>query len=79
MCLAVPAKIVELDGVNATVELSGVRRQGNVSFIHEPKIGDYVLLHAGFAIEKWSEEDVKEWQEIVATGQKNESERNADG
>jgi len=65
MCLAVPAKIVTLDGVNATVELDGVKRQANVSFVEEPAVGDYVLLHAGFAIRKWSEDDVREYRRVV--------------
>lgn len=65
MCLAVPAKIVELDGENAVVEISGVRRTANVAFIDAPRIGDYVLLHAGFAIRKWSDEDVREYEQIT--------------
>lgn len=65
MCLAIPAKIVELNGQDAVVEVAGVRRHGNVAFIENAKVGDYVLLHAGFAIQKWSEEDVREYREIV--------------
>ena len=65
MCLAVPAKIIELDGETATVELDGVRCSAIVTFIENPRIGDYVLLHAGFAIRKWSEEDVKEFYAIT--------------
>ena len=65
MCLAIPAKIIEIEGEEAVVELKGVRRRGNVSFIKDVQVGDYVLLHAGFAIEKWSEEDVREYNEIM--------------
>jgi len=65
MCLAIPAKIVALNGEEAVVEMDGVRRTAVVSFIKDPQIGDYVLLHAGFAIRKWSEEDVREYNEIV--------------
>ena len=65
MCLAIPAKIIELNGEEATVEMDGVRRMAVVSFIKDPQIGDYVLLHAGFAIRKWSEQDVREYNEIV--------------
>ena len=58
MCLAVPAKIVDLNGENAVVDIQGVRREAIVTFIADPKIGDYVLLHAGFAIrtakERWN-------------------------
>ena len=65
MCLAIPAKIVALDSVNATVEIGGVRRSANVAFIEDPRVGDYVLVHAGFALRKWTEEDVKEYEAIT--------------
>lgn len=65
MCLAVPARIVELQGDTAVVDVNGVRRTCNVSFIAAPKLDDYVLIHAGFAIQKWSEEDVREFEEIM--------------
>ena len=66
MCVAVPARIVELDGPTAVVDLEGVRREANVAFIEDAAIGDYVLIHAGFAIRKWSEEDVREFRAIMA-------------
>ena len=66
MCLAVPGKIVELTGDNALVEIQGIKRAANVTFITDAQVGDYVLLHAGFAIEKWSEEDVKEYNDIIS-------------
>jgi hydrogenase expression/formation protein HypC len=65
MCLAVPGKIVELTGEQAVVDLYGIRREANVSFIENPALGDYVLLHAGFAIERWSAEDVREYEELL--------------
>ncbi len=65
MCLAVPAKIVEIDGESATVEVGGTRHSAIVAFVEDPKIGDYVLVHAGFAIKKWTEEDVREYNEII--------------
>jgi hydrogenase expression/formation protein HypC len=67
MCLAMPAKIVALSGCDAVVELNGVRLNANVAFIDEPQLGDYVLLHAGFAIRKWSAEDVAEYEAILAS------------
>ena len=66
MCLAVPVKIVELNGDDAVVETEGVRLKANVAFVKEPRLGDYVLLHAGFAIRKWTEQDFREYQELVA-------------
>lgn len=70
MCLAVPAKIIKIEGDTAVIEINGVRRSGNVSLIQDPEIGDYVLLHAGFAIQKWSEEDVREFNAITEEMQK---------
>jgi hydrogenase expression/formation protein HypC len=66
MCLAVPARIIELGGEHtAIVEIAGVTRSANVAFIEDPRVGDYVLLHAGFAIQKWSPEDVREYSELL--------------
>jgi len=45
--------------------MDGVRRTAVVSLVKDPRVGDYVLLHAGFAIRKWSEEDVREYNEIM--------------
>ena len=70
--MAIPAKIIAINGEEAVVEMDGVRRTAVVSFIKDPQIGDYVLLHAGFAIRKWSEEDVREYNEIMATAQEPE-------
>jgi len=55
MCLAVPMRIVELNGCDAVCDIDGVRRRIRVDFIKEPAIGDYVISHAGFAIEKLGE------------------------
>jgi hydrogenase expression/formation protein HypC len=65
MCLAIPARIVELAGDIATVEIEGIRRSCNIHFIEDAALGDYVLIHAGFAIQKWSQEDVDEWRDIM--------------
>ena len=65
MCLAVPAEVISLDGNNALVELNGVRKEANVAFIDGLEVGDYVLVHAGFAIQKWSQEDVDEYRAII--------------
>lgn len=52
MCLAVPGKILCFDKIYATVEIMGINQKINIQFIEAPSIGDYVLIHAGFAIEK---------------------------
>ena len=68
MCLAVPPKIVEIDGLDAVGEVEGLRRRMRLDFIKEPKLGEYVIVHAGFAIERLPEkqalEDIAEWAEV---------------
>jgi hydrogenase expression/formation protein HypC len=65
MCLAVPLKIVELKENNAVGEIEGVRRNIRVDFIKNLKIGDYVIVHAGFAIEKLDEKNARENIELI--------------
>lgn len=68
MCLAVPLKIVEIDDLNGVGEVEGLRRRMRLDFIKEPRVGEYVIVHAGFAIERLSEEqakaDIAEWNEV---------------
>jgi len=51
MCLAVPMRVEKIEGSLGTVESEGVKIQADFSLAPEAKIGDYVLIHAGFAIE----------------------------
>ena len=63
MCLAIPGKIVEMvDEENriAKVEVGGVRRGVNVGMLDDIKIGDYVLVHVGFAMSKVDEQQAEE-------------------
>ena len=78
MCLAVPAKIVSCAGDAATVDVNGVRREVNVALIEAPQAGDYVLIHAGFAIRKWSEAEVRELQELLGVLDATEHDRRED-
>ena len=68
MCLAVPLRLIEINGKNAVGEAMGMRRAVRVDFIPEPKLGDYVMVHAGFAIERLEEaqalEDLETWEEL---------------
>ena len=68
MCLAVPLKLVEINGKEAVGESLGMRRSVRVDFIENPQIGDYVIVHAGFAIERLPEEqaleDIGAWEEV---------------
>ena len=73
MCLAIPAKIMNINGTKANVDFGqGVLREVNVSLV-EAKVGEYVLVHAGYAIqiieEKEAEETISLWNEILAAGQ----------
>ena len=51
MCLAVPAKVVEINDQLASVEVNGVRRAASLMLLPEAAVGDYVLVHAGFAMQ----------------------------
>ena len=68
MCLAVPLQLIEIKGKEAVGEAMGMRRTVRVDFIPEPKVGDYVIVHAGFAIERLPEqqaaEDLEAWEEL---------------
>ena len=68
MCLAVPLKLIEINGKEAVGESMGMRRSLRVDFIDKPKLGDYVIVHAGFAIERLPEqqalEDLEAWEDV---------------
>ena len=70
MCLAVPMKVLEIDGDSATVEMWGVRKTAELSLLEEVQVGDYVLLHAGFAIQVVNQNEAREtlkiFQKIMA-------------
>lgn len=52
MCLAIPAEVIEIKGDMATVEVAGNTRQVSIVLTPRVKIGDYVLMHAGYALER---------------------------
>ena len=64
MCWAVPAKVVEIDGELGKVELSGTVREVGLQLVSDPQVGDYVLVHAGFAIQKVDEEEARKTLEL---------------
>ncbi len=70
MCLAIPGKIISLNKKLAKVNFNGVTRDVAMDLLPEAKIGDYVLVHAGFAIERVDErqalETIKIFEEIYA-------------
>ncbi len=60
MCLAVPVRIQNIEGTQAMVELGGVRRRISLVLTPEAGVGNYVLVHAGYAIGVVDEEEAKE-------------------
>ena len=64
MCLAVPMKVVEIADGTAICEVDGVRREGSLMMLDDVAVGDYVLLHAGFAIEKIDQEEAEKTLEV---------------
>lgn len=74
MCLGIPGKVISIEGEHAEIDYGGVIKRANISLV-TPSIGEYVIVHAGFAIEKL---DVKEaeasleiWNQLI-TGREGE-------
>jgi len=59
MCLAVPMKVISKKGKTAVVSLGGVKRSIDISLVDKVRIGDYVIVHAGFAIQILNEKEAK--------------------
>lgn len=60
MCVAIPAKVIEIYEHESLVDFGKIKKKVNTFFIEDIQIGDYVLIHAGCAVEKISEEDAIE-------------------
>jgi hydrogenase expression/formation protein HypC len=65
MCLAVPVKVVSIEGNEADVEIGGVKRRVSIMLTPEAKVGDYVLLHTGYAINVIDEAEAQETLKIL--------------
>lgn len=65
MCLAIPARVVLIDDMMAKVDMMGNERTVGTHLVPEVKLGDYVLVHAGFAIEIVDEQYAKETEELL--------------
>jgi hydrogenase expression/formation protein HypC len=60
MCVAAPMKVIEIDGDNIIAELAGVTKEANLAVIDErPELGDYVIIHAGYALHRIDPEEAK--------------------
>ncbi len=73
MCLAVPARVTTINGEEAVLDYGGVTRKANISMLSDVNVGDYVLVHVGYAISKMDEEEALEtlklWDEMLAAAQ----------
>lgn len=66
MCLAIPVKLTSKEKDKGWVEIGGTRREINLAVLPEARVGDYVLIHAGFAISKVEEKEARELLEILS-------------
>jgi len=60
MCLGIPMQIVAINGYRAVAEVTGVRREIGLELVDNPQVGDYAIVHAGYAIEIINEEEAEE-------------------
>ncbi len=69
MCLAIPGKIVSIDGNSALVDFDGIEQKIIIALVLNPEVGKYVIVHAGYAIEQMEEKDameaIEQWKEIA--------------
>ena len=60
MCLAIPSKIVKIEDGMGIIDVDGVQRRTSLLLVEDAKVGDYVIVHAGFAIQKLSVPEAEE-------------------
>lgn len=60
MCLSIPAKVISIDADMARVSVGGTEYNASLQMITDVKVGDYILMHTGFAIQKISPEEAQE-------------------
>ena len=65
MCLAVPAKVVSVEESMAKVDIAGVERNVSIDLVDDVIVGDYLLVHVGFALQKIDEKEAQETMEIL--------------
>jgi hydrogenase expression/formation protein HypC len=65
MCVAIPCKVLSIDGYKAVVDAGGAQKEINTTLIDDLSAGDYVLVHAGFAIQKVLKEYAEETLELL--------------
>jgi hydrogenase expression/formation protein HypC len=65
MCLGIPGKIIEIHDLTAKVAVAGTTKDASLMFTDNVTIGDYVIIHAGFAIQKVNEKEAQETLRII--------------
>jgi len=71
MCLAIPSKITQIENEMATIDVDGVQREASLLLLADAQIGDYVIVHAGFAIQKIDEVAAQETLKLLRTAAEN--------
>lgn len=66
MCLAIPGKIISINKDNAIVFFDGIKKNANISLV-DVKVGDWVMVHAGFAIEKIEKNEADEINSLIGS------------
>ena len=74
MCLAIPAKVIKVEGSKALVAIEDVEYTASLLLLEDVKPGDFILLHAGFAIEKLDPEEAAETMRLLLEIEKNSPE-----
>jgi hydrogenase expression/formation protein HypC len=69
MCLAIPGKILSIDGNSALIDFDGIKQKVIIALIQNPEVGKFVIVHAGYAIEMMGEKDaleaIEQWKELA--------------
>ena len=80
MCLAIPSRITKIENNMATIDVEGVQREASLLLLEDARVGEYVIVHAGFAISKLDEAAARETidllREAIAAVEKSESNQN---
>ena len=66
MCLGIPGKIIEITGMTARVDVTGTKKAVNIMLVDDIKVGDYVIVHAGFALQKLDERAARKTLRIIS-------------
>ena len=68
MCLAIPSRITKIQNNMATIDVEGVQREASLLLLEDARVGDYVIVHAGFAIQKLDEAAAQETLDLLREG-----------